>query len=194
MGQFMLDSREPLGLDSRMYVATVPNRDSPPAVLLRESFRDGNRVKNRTLANLTKWPRGKIEALRAVLRGDKLVPAGEGLEIVRVLPYGHVAATLGMAQRIGLDRLVSGPQRRRDLVLALIVARLIEPAAKLATARALDEATASSALGPSLGLGSVTASEIYDALDRLGAEQDRIERQLARRHLADATLVLYDVT
>ena len=177
-----------------MYVATVPNRDSPPAVLLRESFRDGARVKNRTLANLSKWPADKIEALRAVLRGDRLVPAGAGLEIVRALPYGHVAAALGIARRIGLDRLVSGPKRKRDLILALIVARLVEPAAKLATARALDEATASTALGPALGLGEVTANEIYDALDWLGAQQDRIEAKLARRHLANGTLVLYDLT
>jgi len=177
-----------------MYIATVPNRDSPPAVLLRESFRDGGRVKNRTLANLSKWSSEKIEALRAVLRGDRLVPAGEGLEIVRALPYGHVAAALGLARRIGLDRLLGGPQRKRDLALALIVARLIEPAAKLATARALDEATASTALGPALGLGPVTANEIYDALDWLGAQQDKIETKLAKRHLADATLVLYDLT
>ncbi len=177
-----------------MYIATVPNRDSPPAVLLRESFRDGGRVKNRTLANLSKWSSEKIEALRAVLRGDRLVPAGEGLEIVRALPYGHVAAALGIARRIGLDRLVSGPQRKRDLALALIVARLIEPAAKLATARALDEATASTALGPALGLGTVTANEIYAALDWLGAQQDKIETKLAKRHLAGATLVLYDLT
>ena len=112
-----------------MYIATVPNRDSPPAVLLRESFRDGDRVKNRTLANLSKWSSEKIEALRAVLRGDRLVPAGEGLEILRALPYGHVAAALAIARRIGLDRLLGGPQRKRDLALALIVARLIEPAA-----------------------------------------------------------------
>lgn len=177
-----------------MYVAIVPNRDSPPAVLLRESFRDGDRVKNRTLANLSKWPPDKVEALRAVLRGDRLVPAGEGLEIIRALPYGHVAAALGIARRIGLDRLVTGPQRKRDLILALIVARLIEPAAKLATARALDQATASTALGLALGLNAVTANQIYDALDWLGAQQDRIEAKLARRHLADATLVLYDLT
>lgn len=177
-----------------MYVAIVPNRDSPPAVLLRESYREGDRVKNRTLTNLSKWAPAKIEALRAVLRGDKLVPAGEGLEIARALPYGHVAAALGIARRIGLDRIVTGPQRKRDLILALIVARLIEPAAKLATARALDEATASTALGPALGLGTVTANEIYDALDWLGAQQDRIEVKLAKRHLAGATLVLYDLT
>lgn len=177
-----------------MYVAVVPNRDSPPAVLLGESYREGDRVKNRTLTNLSKWSPEKIEALRAVLRGDRLVPAGEGLEIVRALPYGHVAAALGIARRVGLDRLVTGPQRKRDLILALIVARLIEPAAKLATARALDEATASTALGPALGLGAVTANEIYDALDWLGAQQDRIEIKLAKRHLAGATLVLYDLT
>src|ERR1700746_1966956 len=98
-----------------MYVAVVPNRDSPPAVLLRESFREGGRVKNRTLANLSHWPGEKIAALRAVLRGDKLVPAGEGLEIVRALPHGHVAAALGLARKIGLDRLITGPKRRRDL-------------------------------------------------------------------------------
>src|SRR5436309_16062797 len=129
-----------------MYVTTVRNRNSPPAVLLRESYRDGKQVKNRTLANLSDWAQEKVEALRAVLRGDRLVPAGEGLEIVRALPYGHVAAALGIARRIGLDRLLTGPQRKRDLILALIVARLVEPAAKLATARALDEATASTAL------------------------------------------------
>jgi len=177
-----------------MYVVTIPNRASPPAVLLRESFREGGRIKNRTLANLSQWPRDKVEALRAVLRGDKLVPAGEGLEIVRALPYGHVAAALGTARRLGLDRLASGAQRQRDLILALIVARLIEPCAKLATARALDAATASTALGEVLGLGSVTANEIYAALDRLGAQQEKIEKKLAKRHLEGTTLVLYDVT
>jgi Transposase DDE domain len=177
-----------------MYVVTIANRDSPAAVLLRESFREGGRVRNRTLANLSRWPSAKIEALRAVLRGDELVPAGEGLEIVRSLPYGHVAAALGVARRLGLDRLVSGSKRQRDLVLALIVARLIEPAAKLATARALDASTASTALGEVLGLGSVPVNEIYAALDRLGAQQGRIEDKLARRHLSSATLVLYDVT
>ena len=120
-----------------MYVAVVPNRSSRPAILLRESYRDGAKVKNRTLANLSDWPAERIETLRAALRGDKLVPAGEGLEIVRALPRGHVAAALGMARRIGLDQLLpDGPERRRNLALALIVARLIDPAAKLATARA----------------------------------------------------------
>jgi hypothetical protein len=177
-----------------MYVTTVRNRTSPPAVLLRESYRDGAKVKNRTLANLSDWPEDKIEALRALLRGDKLVPAGQGVEIVRSLPYGHVAATLGVARRIRLDRLITGSERTRDLIQALIVARLIEPAAKLATARALDADTASTGLGAALGLGGVAANEIYEALDWLGGQQERIESQLARQHLSDATLVLYDLT
>ena len=178
-----------------MYVAVVPNRGSRPAVLLRESYRDGSKVRNRTLANLSDWPAEQIETLRAALRGDKLVPAGEGLEIVRALPHGHVAAALGTARRIGLDRLLPrGLERRRDLALALIVARLIDPAAKLATARALDETTATSSLGVTLTLGAVTAKEVYATLDWLGAAQPAIEMALARRHLSDGTLVLYDVS
>jgi hypothetical protein len=178
-----------------MYVAVVPNRSSRPAILLRESYRDGAKVKNRTLANLSDWPAERIETLRAALRGDKLVAAGEGLEIARALPHGHVAAALGMARQIGLDRLLpEGPDRRRQLALALIVARLIDPAAKLATARALDEATAIHSLGMTLGLGAVGAKEVYAALDALGAAQPAIEAALARRHLSDGTLVLYDVS
>ena len=178
-----------------MYVAVVPNRSSRPAVLLRESYRDGAKVKNRTLANLSDWPAEQIETLRAALRGDKLVPAGEGLEIVHALPHGHVAAVLGTARGIGLDRLLPlGPERRRELALALIVARLIDPAAKLATARALDETTAIHSLGVTLGLGAVSAKEVYATLDWLGAAQPTIEAALARRHLSDGTLVLYDVS
>src|SRR5438128_6220647 len=170
-----------------MYLTTVRNRDSPPAVLLRESYRDGKQVKNRTLANLSGWPEEKVEALRALLRGDKLVLAGDGLEIVRSLPHGHVAAALAVARRIKLDRLITGAERKRDLIIALIVARLIEPAAKLATTRALDQDTASIGLGAALGLGNVTANEIYEALDWLGAQQERIESKLARQHLAEGT-------
>lgn len=178
-----------------MYVAIVPNRGSPPAILLRESYRDGNKVKNRTLKNLSDWSADRIELLRAVLRGDALVPAGEGLEIVRALPHGHVLAALGTARRIKLDRaLPRAAERRLKLALALIVARLIEPASKLATARALDETTALYSLGATLGLGAVTAKEIYATLDWLGGSQDAIERGLARRHLNDGTLLLYDVT
>lgn len=180
-----------------MFVTSVPNRNSPPAVLLRESYREDGRVKSRTLANLSNWPDEKVQTLRAVLRGDKLVPAGEGgFEIRRSLPHGHVLAALTAARRIGLDELFPrrAPRRRRDLTLALIVARLLDPAAKLATARMLDPATASHSLGETLGLGAVPVREIYTALDGLGSEQTFIENQLARRHLKDGALVLYDVT
>jgi hypothetical protein len=178
-----------------MYVALVPNRSSRPAILLRESYRDGNKVKNRTLANLSDWPADKIESLRAALRGGRVVAADEGLEIVRALPHGHVAAVLGTARRIGLDQLLpDGPERTRQLALALIVARLIDPAAKLATARALDATTAIHSLGTILGLGTVSANEVYAAVDWLGAAQAAVEQALARRHLADGVLVLYDVS
>jgi hypothetical protein len=180
-----------------MYVATIPNRGSPPAVLLRESYREAGKTKNRTLANLSDWPSERIELFRAVLRGDKLAPIGSnGFEIRRSLPHGHVLAALTTARRIGLDDLLPrrAPQRRRDLALALIVARLLDPAAKLATARMLDTATAIHSLGETLGLGSVTAREIYTTLDWLGSEQAFIENSLARRHLRNGMLVLYDVT
>src|SRR5438094_2473192 len=179
-----------------MYVAVVPNRGSPPAILLRESYREAGKTKNRTLANLSRWPAERIEQLRAVLRGDKLLPAAAAVEIVRALPHGHVLAALGTARRIALEAwlLRRAPQRRRDLALALIVARLLEPAAKLATARMLDPATASHSLGEMLGLGKVAAKEVYAALDWLGREQPFIEAKLARRHLKDGALLLYDVT
>jgi len=184
-----------------MYVTVVPNRSSPPAILLRETYREDGKVKNRTLANLSKWKPEKIAALRAVLRDEPLLPAGEGFEIMRSLPHGHIAAALAMARRLGLDpRLKTaslmppGAARTRVLALALIIARLIDPAAKLATARQLDAATASHSLGAVLGLGTVAVNELYAALDWLVAQQPKIEAQLARRHLGEGTLVLYDVT
>src|SRR6201985_1705692 len=133
------------------------------------------------------WPAERIGQLRAVLRGDKLLPAAEAVEIVRALPHGHVLAALGTARRIALDAVLPrrAPQPRRDLALALIVARLLEPAAKLATARMLDAATASHSRGETLRLGKVAAKEVYAALDWLGREQPFIEATLARRHLQD---------
>jgi Transposase DDE domain len=178
-----------------MYVTRVPNRSSPPAVLLRESFRKDGKVKTRTLANLTHWPDGKVEALRRVLRGETVTAAIERVEIERSLPHGHVAAVLGTLRAIGLDRLLPRrPDRLAKLALALIVARVVEPAAKLATARQLSEATASHSLGALLGLDGVDEDELYRALDVLGAAQPSIEKALARRHLQDGMLVLYDVT
>jgi len=178
-----------------MYVTVVPNRGSPPAVLLRESYREGAKVKNRTIANLSKWPPEKVKALGAVLRGDRLTPAGEGIEIVRAVPHGHVMAAIGTMKRTGLDKLLpAAPKRKRDLALALIIARLIDPESKLATARALDEETASHSLGALLRLGPVSANDVYEALDWLGEQQAKIEKALARRHLSEGTLVLYDLT
>jgi len=156
-----------------MYVAVVPNRSSPPAILLRESYSENGKTKKRTLKNLSDWPAERIEQLRAVLRGDELVPRTDALEIVRSLPHGHVLAALGTARRIELDALLPrrAPQRRRDLALALIVGRLLDPAAKLATARMLDSTTASDSLGEMLGLGAVTAREVYATLDWLAASR-----------------------
>jgi hypothetical protein len=179
-----------------MYVAVIPNRGSPPAILLRESYREQGKTKNRTLAHLSAWPSERVDLLRAVLRGDKLLPAADAIQIQRALPHGHVLAALATARRSNLQDLLPrrAPQRRRDLALAMIVARLLDPAAKLATARMLDPATASHSLGEVLGLGSVTARELYATLDWLGSEQDFIEAALARRHLRGGALLRYDVT
>ena len=179
-----------------MYITTIANRNSPPAVLLRESYRERGKVKSRTLANLSRWPEAKIDALRRVLADEPMQPAAaQRFEIERALGYGHVAAALGTLRRIGLEQILPGrPDRLARLMTAMIVARVIEPAAKLATARQLSDATASHALGALLGLGEVDADELYEALDRLQAAQPEIEQALARRHLKDGVLVLYDVS
>ena len=179
-----------------MYVTRIPNRDSRPAVLLRESYREDGKVKSRTLANISDWPEAKVESLRRVLAGETLVPLeAQRFEIARALAHGHVAATLGAARRLGLDKILpKGPERRARLILAMIVARIVEPAAKLATARQLSEATAAHSLGAVLGLGEVDEDELYAALDLLGRSQAGIEKILAKRHLEDGVLVLYDVT
>jgi Transposase DDE domain len=182
-----------------MYVEFIPNRNSPPAILLRESYRDGDKIRKRTLANLSDWALAKVEALRCVLRGDAVAPVGrEALAMQRSLPHGHVAAALGALRKLGLDRLLSQggrqPKREVALCIAMIVARLLEPASKLATARVLDEETATCSLGQVLGLGAVDQQQLYGALDWLVEQQPRIEKALARRHLNNGTLVLYDVS
>ena len=178
-----------------MYVARVPNRDSPPAILLRESYRVGDRVKTRTLANLSRWPEAKIQALSRVLKEEPVAAPADRFEIERSLPHGHIAAVLGMARKLGLDRLLPRrPSRLAKLALAMIVARVVEPAAKLATARQLSAATAAHSLGAVLELGQVDEDELYLALDRLRAAQPNIETALARRHLKGGCLVLYDLT
>ena len=179
-----------------MYVVRVPNRGSPPAVLLRESFREDGKVKNRTLANLSRWPEHRVEALSAVLGGRAPRVSLEGaFTISRSLPHGHVAAVLGTLRRLGLDELVDPVgSRMRDLVVAMICAQVIDPASKLAIARGLRSETASTSLGEVLGLSGCDEDDLYDAMDWLGARQERIEDGLARRHLSGGTLVLYDVS
>ena len=179
-----------------MYIESVPNRNSPPAILLRESYRENGKVRKRTLCNLSDWPVAHIEGLRGVLRGGTVIAAErEAFTVLRTLPHGHVAAALGTARKIGLDR-VLGPDgdRWRDLILALLVSRILDPASKLATARALSPGTASSSLGEMLRLGAVDEDELYIALDWLLERQPAIEAALARRHLNSGTLVLYDVS
>lgn len=182
-----------------MHVDRIPNRTSPPAYLLRETYREGRKVRKRTLANITHWPAAKIEALRRVLRGDLAGgDAGRGLSLLRSLPHGHVAAALGTLRKLKLDRVLSQggrqPARWVALSIAMVVARLIDPASKLATARLLDGATASCSVGAVLDLAAVDEQELYEALDWLAGQQERIEKALARRHLKGGTLVLYDVT
>ena len=180
-----------------MYVAKVPNRGSPPAVLLRESYREAGKVKNRTLANLSAWPDARVDALSRVLKGQP-PPAADldgTFEITRSLPHGHVAAVLGTARRLGLDELIDpAPSRHRDLVTAMAVAQVIAPGSKLAIARGLRDATAASSLGEVLGAGCCDEDDLYEAMDWLAARQQAIEDGLAARHLAGGTLVLYDVS
>ena len=179
-----------------MYVAKVPNRGSPPAVLLRESYREDGKVKNRTLANLSRWPEDKVEALAAVLKGlpPKLALA-DSFEISRSLPHGHVAAVLGALRGLGLEELVDPlPSRARDLVVAMVVAQVVGPSSKLACPRGLRSATASSSLGQVLGVEGADEDDLYEAMDWLLARQARTEDALAGSHLQDATLVLYDVS
>src|SRR5271163_1516199 len=164
-----------------MYIEAVPNRHSPPAILLRESYRENGKVRKRTLCNLSDWPAAHIEGLRGVLKGGTVIPAErDAFTITRSLPHGHVAAALGIARRIGLDRIL-GPDgnRCRDLVLALLVSRILEPGSKLAAARALSPATATSSLGEALGLGVVDEDQLYTALDWLVERQPVIETALA---------------
>ena len=179
-----------------MYVARVPNRGSPPAVLLRESYRDGGKVKNRTLANLSRWPEEKVDALARLLKGlPARVELAEAFEVTRSVPHGHVAAVLGTARRLAVEALLDpAPSRNRDLVTAMLVAQVIEPGSKLATARGLRTETATSSLGEVLDVSGADEDDLYEAMDWALARQDAIEAALAKRHLANGTLVLYDVS
>src|SRR5215475_1959970 len=180
-----------------MYITRVPNRGSPPAVLLRESFRDNGKVKTRTLANLSRWPEHKIDKLDRALKG--LPPAGwdlsEAFDVARSLPHGHVAAVAGTAAKLGMAELIDPvPSRNRDLVCAMLIATVIAPGSKLATSRGLRTETATSSLGAVLGVAGCDEDDLYDAMDWVLERQEAIENALATRHLVNGTLVLYDVS
>jgi len=179
-----------------MYVKIVPNRNSPPAILLTEGYREGGKVKNRTLANLSKWPPAKIEALRQALKGGAVgLPLPEAFSVARTRPHGHVAAVLGTAQRLGLDRIIDAQaSRQRELVLAMIAQRVIDPCSKLACAQALSVETQCSTLGEVLGVSRADEDDRSTAMDWLVSRQQPIEGALAGRHLSEGTLVLYAVS
>jgi len=174
-----------------MYIETVPNRNSPPAILLRQGWREGRKTHKRTLANLSHWPKQKIETFRRLLRDETLVSPQDLFTTRQTLPHGHVEALLGMIRKLRLDSVIASQRcRERDLVLAMIVERLMDPCSKLATTRQWHTTT----LAEELGVGEATEDDLYQAMDWLLERKERIEKKLASRHLTDGGLVLYDVT
>jgi hypothetical protein len=174
-----------------MYVERVPNRTSPPAILLRETWREAGRIRKRTIANLSDWPTARIEGLRRVLRDEPLVRDDELFTVETSVPHGHVEAILGLVRQLGVDTLIATKRSRaRDLVLAMLVQRLIHPSSKLAATRLWSTTT----LGETLGVGEADVDELYATLDWLLARQPHIEKKLAARHLHEDGVVLYDVS
>jgi transposase len=174
-----------------MYIERVPNRNSRPAILLREGWREGKKTRKRTIANLTNWPEEKVEALRLVLKGEPMVSAREAFVVERTIPHGHVEAVLGTIRKLGLDSIITSKRcRERDLVVAMIAERLIQPCSKLATTRFWHTTT----LAEELNVSDADEDDLYDAMDWGLARQDSIEKKLAARHLSEGSLVLYDVT
>jgi len=175
-----------------MYVATVPNRNSPPAILLRESYRQAGKVKTRTIANLSKLPPEAVVAVRDILNGKKLVQASEAFEAIASPQHGHVQAVLRAMKLLDFERLIaSRPCRERDLVMAMITARILEPKeSKLSTTRWWHSTT----LPEMLRVNDADEDELYSAMDWLLDRQERIEQKLAARHLKQNGLVLYDLS
>ena len=174
-----------------MYVETVPNRNSPPAILLREGRREGKKVHKRTLANLSSWPKDKIERLRRVLKDEPLVHPDQLFLVERSRPHGHVELLMEVARKLKLPWLIDPrPSPQRDRVLAMILQRLLNPASKLATTRLWHTTT----LGEELSLEDTDEDDLYEAMDWLLERQDRIEGKLAKRHLSEGDPVLYDVS
>jgi transposase len=174
-----------------MYIDTVPNRNSPPATLLREGWREGKKTHKRTLANISDWPKHKIETLRRLLRDEPLVSPDDLFITEQTLPHGHVEVILGMIGKLGLDVMISSkPCRERDLVVAMIAERLIHPCSKLATTREWHSTT----LAEELKVQEADENDLYAAMDWLLERKQRIEKKLAQRHLSDGCTVLYDVS
>jgi hypothetical protein len=178
-----------------MFIDIVPNRGSPPAILLRRAWREKGKIKKETVANLSSLPMDQVQQFRRILKGEALVSAEDAFEIVRAQPHGHVAAVVGTMERLGIAELLSTRKHdKRQLVLAMIAARILDPCSKLATAQRLSHDTLSSSLGDALGVGQADADDLYEALDWLYRSQSRIERKLAARHLRDGQRVLWDAT
>jgi len=174
-----------------MYVETVPNRNSPPAILLREAWREDNKTRKRTLANLSDWPLQKIETLRRLLRDEPLVSPNDLFQTHQTLPHGHVEAVLTTIRRLGLDSIIAAKGcRERDLVVAMIAERLLHPCSKLATVRDWH----GTSLAQELSVEDADEDELYQAMDWLLERKPRIEKKLAARHLAEGSIVLYDVS
>jgi hypothetical protein len=175
-----------------MHIDTIPNRKSRPAYLLRESMRDGKHVRKRTLANLSSLPLEQIEAIRRILKGERLGPIEDGLEVVRSRAHGHVEAVRTAMKRLGFDKLIEArASRERALVVAMVAERLLAPeASKLGMARAFTDTT----LGEDLDVADAHEDELYAAMDWLIERQEAIEKRLAKRHLKDGGLVLFDLT
>ena len=174
-----------------MYIETVPNRNSRPAILLRQGWREGKRVRKKTLANLTDWPAEKAEALRQVLKGRRLIAPEDAFTVERSRPHGHVEALLTVCRRLGLERLIAAKRcRERDRVLAMVLERLLHPASKLATTRLWHCTT----LAEELGVGDDDEDDLYEAMDWLLERQERIEQRLAKRHLHEGEPVFADVS
>ena len=174
-----------------MYVDDVPNRKSRPAILLRESRRQGKKTLKKTLANMTDWPQDLVATIRLALKGETLVPKNGLFAIERSLPDGHVEAVLGTLRRLGLEDMIASKRcRERDLVMAMLVQRLIDPCSKLATTRQWHDTT----LGEELRVLDASEDELYAALDWLLKRQERIENKLAGKHLHEGAVVLYDLT
>ena len=174
-----------------MYIDVVPNRNSPPAVLLREAWREGDKTCKRTLANLSDWPQEKIETFRRLLRDERLLAPEDLFDTQKTLPHGHVEAVLEMIRTLELERIISPqPCRERDLVVAMIVQRILHACSKLATTRLWHTTT----LAEELGVADASENDLYAAMDWLGERQERIEKKLAARHLQQGGLVLYDVS